>query len=209
VFWPRDVEAETALATAAAEFGFKPLSKDERIARGSIERGVLVALRPAGMLLDGRPRARWEPVAGVDKYEVAFFAADGTRLWSTETNESRLDYPTDQPALERGQRYSWEVSCKGPLGDEDAQRSFTVASEQQRRAFEETWRAIEVNAPDELVDLLRAHFAIREKFYAEAEHAARAFFENNPDDRVGRETLFQVLELLGSSEANGLLEKRE
>ncbi len=213
-FWPRSsapvpvqpVETEAALLAAARELGIAPLSREERLRPGSRERGALVALHPAGVILGRRPHALWEPALGVDEYEVAFHEADGM-LWRSKAKGVRCAYPTGQAALELGRTYFWEVGYTGgPFGDDSAQRSFVVASQRQRREFRDTWQAIEANTPSHLVDLLRAHFAIRKKFYAEAERAARAYVEANPNDRVGRETLFQILELLGSSEAGGMLE---
>ena len=141
----------------------------------------------------------------MESYDVAVFSSDGT-LWRAAAAGTALDYPADAPPLQPGRTYSWEVSFRGgPFGDDTAQRSFTVASAEKRRSFEETMRAIEANAPRGLADLLKAHFAIRENAYAEAERAARAFVADNPEDRVGRETLYQALELIGASEAREVL----
>ena len=215
---PRKVPqgTEAVLAAAASDLagkqpalfgGFKPLSQEERRARGSRERGSLVALYPAGLVIDPRPRIRWEPAPGVDEYEVALLSKDGVALWSAKTSEASLDYPADEPALEPGRTYIWEVSTKGsPIADDTAERTFTVATTRKRDQFRDAWRAIEINAPKRVIDLLKAHYAIREKVYDRAEQAARAFVKKNPKDKVGRETLFQVLELLDSSEAGDVLE---
>jgi hypothetical protein len=185
---------------------FVPLSREERLARRSGERGALVALYPAGLVIDARPPFRWEPAPGVDEYSVAVFTADG-ETWHATTAKSGIEYPAGQPPLQPGQQYSWEVAYRGgPFGDDSAQRAFSVATAEQRASFEQGVRRIDAVAPAEVAELLKAHYAIRGKFYREAEASARAFLDAHPRDKVARETLFQVLELLGSSEADDVLD---
>ncbi len=183
--------------------GFHPLSREERLAPG---RGVLRAgfsvLHPSGRVLEVRPSFRWEPERGVREWKVGLFLADGTPLWTAASGAAFLDYPAAERELQRGRGYLWEVSGEGPLGRVASTRVFSVATDGEREAFATGLREIEGRVSARVRDLVLAHFALSGGFHAEAEKAARGFVASHPDDPVGRETLFHVLGILGSSEAS-------
>jgi len=81
-------------------------------------------------VLGDRPRLVWAAVAGAGQYDVELFLGETDRkeslIWSGRTAKDYLEYPKDQPALERGEIYTWKVSAreKGPI----ALGIFTVAA---------------------------------------------------------------------------------
>jgi hypothetical protein len=116
-----------------------------------------------------------------------------------------MPFPAGRPTLKAGTRYLWEVRCQDPLGQELTQRrAFRVASESDRSAFDSARSAIEASAVGAIGLLLEAQLAIRLGCYREAEAAARAYVRTDESDALGRETLYHLLQLVGSSEARTL-----
>jgi len=89
-------------------------------------------------ILGDRPPFAWSVVPGVDQYDVQLFRGDTDRkenlVWSVRSAKNHLDYPKDQPALDRDETYTWKVSAreKGVV----AKGSFTVATNDQASDFE-------------------------------------------------------------------------
>jgi hypothetical protein len=192
---------EVALASAAKEFGFRPLDHAERLAPALLPKrgGALPLLRPAGKVLEPRPEFRWERVPAVAAWTVSLSTADGTLLWSEKAAGDRLPFPATREALRPGARYLVEVRGEGPLGTETARRVFAVASEKERTDYETTFKAIDTRAPAALRPLLEAHLALRAGLAAVAAAPARAAVTASPSDAVARETLDRILEDLGEA----------
>jgi len=188
--------------------GVIPFTEAERLAGGSgVSRsgGDPVPIHPAGRILETRPAFRWES-AGDGTATVTLADAAGRRLWQRSTPSSggraTLAYPPDEPALAIGAGYAWEVEVRGDLGTgASGPRVFEVSP---RAWFDERAAAIEAASDPAVRLLVRAHWALRERFLAEAEAAARSFHEAHPDDVVGRETLLLVLRRTGSSDAEAI-----
>jgi len=182
---------------------FTPLPHDERLASGNtLERGGLVPLQPSRRILTARPTFRFEPEPGASGYEITVRAADGTLAWRTATATTEVPFPADQGDLQRGGRYFWQLRAAGAsAGETPAARTFEVVDEPTRDRTEAALRAIDARCPRRLAALMRAHFALRGGFLAEAEAAARSALATLGDDAVARETMFAVATALGASEA--------
>jgi hypothetical protein len=183
----------------------RPLDAAERLRRGETTRaGGLRALLPCGNILEDRPPFSWSGPPADAAVRVAVEAPGGAGLWSASGTGGRKDYPLDAPPLLAGTTCTWSVSWASPLGPEEDRRSFTVLAEADRRALAEAMAKIEAEAPPELIDLLKAHLALRRGLVAEAERWARRAAARS-GDRVVRQTLFQALERQGSPEAKTAL----
>jgi len=203
----RDAERLTA-ARQELFAGFRPLSREERIAPPTVVRGGVAAGFPAGKLLERRPAFRWRPAPGVTQWVVILRRQEGTLVWEERSRDSSLAYPANRPALEPGGKYLWEVSGHGPLGEERAAQAFTVASEEERAAFEAARGEIARIAEPRDVSLLTAHYALRRGLLGEAERAARAAWQKEPDAPVVRETLLHVLRRTRSPDVEWLEKRR-
>jgi hypothetical protein len=206
---PRD-SREVALAAAkelAAErpdlfAGFEPL-KSGRAAPPSPQRGALALLAPAGVVLEARPSFQWEQVPGVARWTVTLFTAEGDPLWTAESAAPALAYPAAETALAPGARYLGEARGAGPLGPERARRAFDVASDDERRAFEESAREIERLVPAATRPLVLAQVALHRGLYADAEREAERFLRDAPDDAFGEETLAAARRAIGRPAQDG------
>jgi hypothetical protein len=202
-----DLAEDLAKADPGLFESFVPLSREERLAPSPVllRSGGIVLLHPAGASLALRPRFDWEPVAGAAEYRVTLLTSDGVAVWEEETGAASLDYPAGRPELTAGTGYLWEVRCEEPLGGEFRQRrAFRTASESERASFKAAIEAVEARDPGAIGLLLQAQLAVRLGFYRQAEYAARAYVLAGEEDALGRETLFHVLQLIGSPEARML-----
>jgi hypothetical protein len=90
------------------------------------------------IVLGSRPAFTWTPVRDVAEYEIRLFRGKTDRKeslrWSVRASGDHLDYPGDQPALDRGETYTWIVST--PRKDVVAKGSFAVATAEDARAFD-------------------------------------------------------------------------
>jgi hypothetical protein len=129
-------------------------------------------------------------------------------VWTERSGETTLAFPSDRPALEPGGKYLWDVAGKGPLGRVEAARAFTVATDEERRRFEDARRAIERLADHRVAPLVVAHYALRRGLLGEAERASRAAWSRDANDPIVRGTLVHVLRQLRSPDVEWI-EKRE
>ena len=159
---------------------------------------------PAGKIREARPTFRWESRAGDRQVEVVLREEDGTVVWRSRSATGSLAYPADERNLSAGRRYVWEAAATGPGGEDRSRRVFEAASAEEGAALETCLEVIRGTVPEETRELLAAHLALRRGFYGEAEGIARAHLASRPEDPIGRETLYQVLRRLGSSEADRL-----
>ncbi|MGH7149977.1 MAG: zf-HC2 domain-containing protein [Planctomycetota bacterium] len=181
---------------------FVPLDRAERLAAPpTLRSGGPALLYPAGKVREARPTFRWESGTGSGEYEVVLRKENGTEVWRRLSATASLAYPTDERGLAAGLRYVWEVAATGPGGEDRSQRVFEAASPEESAALGSCLGVIRGTVPEETRDLLAAHLALRRGFYSEAEEIARAYLASRPEDPIGRETLYQVLRRLGSSEA--------
>ena len=141
----------------------------------------------------GRPTFRWLPVGGVTRYEVRLAKDGGATLFTRTSETPALDYPADVPALEPGGRYVWTVAVEAVLGGRtEARRTFAVATPETSAKFAASTRALAEHAPEDLVDLLAAHWALRHDLVAEAERFASAYSAKQRSDALGMRTLLHV-----------------
>jgi hypothetical protein len=206
VFAPRDQpSAAEQLADAAHKlaekspdlFGaFKPLSETERLAPSdAVQRGGLVLLHPAGRTRD-RVIFRWLPVTGATGYTIVLTKDDGDPVW-----ERKAEPGLDATLAPGG--YLWTVTAEGPLKEEST-RHFEVAKKAEVARLDLALRAIAESAAPEVRDLLSAQYCIRMGFYGAAEPWARAAVKALPGEALATETLYCVLNLLGSPEVETL-----
>jgi hypothetical protein len=204
----RLVAAARDLATSHSDLfgGFSPIGPDERAREvGSRERGGLRLLSPAEVVLSTRPAFAWVAVRGIAEYEVRLEREDGATLFTRTTSRPSIEFPGDVAPLEPGARYAWTVGVDAVLGGRtESRRAFEVASEAAASAFRRAAQAVAGRAPEDLRDLLVAHWALRRDLLEEAERFARAHVERHPADRAGRETLLHVLRRQGTPEAEAL-----
>jgi tetratricopeptide (TPR) repeat protein len=85
-------------------------------------------------LLTDRPILRWNAVPGATRYKVRVQDAGLTLDWQTETSNTQIEYPADQPPLQPGSNYSLIVETEqGNSSDkeEGIDLSFTVLDTQK------------------------------------------------------------------------------
>jgi len=182
--------------------GFRPLSVEELRARPSVARGGIELGFPAGTLIERRPEFRWRPAPGVTRWSVTLRRQEGTLLWTEPSRETTVTYPTKRAELEPGGTYVWEVEGEGPLGTVEGARAFAVATDEERRRFENARGEIERFADPRVALLVTAHYAMRRGLLGEAERAARAAWRGQADDPMVRETLVYVLRQLKSTDVD-------
>lgn len=206
--WLQQVAQRLVEERPALFAGFHPLSPDELRARPPVARGGIELGFPVGKVIERRPVFRWRTAPGVTRWSVTLRRQEGTLLWTESSRETKLTYPTKGAALEPGGTYLWEVQGKSPLGTVDGARAFTVATDQERRRFENACGEIQRLADPGVALLVTAHYAVRRDFLGEAERAARAAWRRRADDPIVRETLVYVLRQLKSSDVDWI-EKRK
>jgi hypothetical protein len=176
-------------ANPALLAGFRPLSRAELAAgSASVLRGGIAMLEPAEHLLGPPMRFRWKPVAGATGYRVTLLDGAGMPLWTRETLNPALDWPTEEPLLAPGAKAVLEVTADAVLGQVEGRRAFDVATAAAARSYAEA--AGVLAAQDRaLADLLRAHLALRRGYLPEAESAAWAQLRRTPEEPLVRATL--------------------
>jgi hypothetical protein len=63
----------------------------------------------AAHVADIRPDFAWHAVRDVSGYRVQLARSSSAALWTEESKQANLSYPTGQPPLKRGARYQWHV----------------------------------------------------------------------------------------------------
>lgn len=180
---------------------FAPLDRGERLrpGAGAVRSGPLRPISPAATILESRPSLRWESPQGSGRVSVSMRSADGSVVFDEAVDGQTLAYPESAASLVSGTSYEWSITDLRGLSS--SERAFRVADEAERDRFMAGLRTIRARATPELAELLCAHFALRRNVLAEAEAAARRALARDAQDRVARETLYQVLVRLGSAEA--------
>jgi hypothetical protein len=70
-------------------------------------------------LTTDRPTLMWTSVAQAKSYQVnLFLGGSGRSLWSVRSDQPKLEFPADQPALKRNRTYDWQVYVENPDGSE-------------------------------------------------------------------------------------------
>jgi hypothetical protein len=208
-------DAERALADAADELrsgapqwfaGFEPAGPAERRSAASdARRASLLVLRPAGVVLETRPRLEWADATGASAYEVVLAGPDGAEVWRGRSNGPTLDLPGDAPELVRGTSYVLEVTAVGPAGTAGgprATRGFRVASAEEAGAWEGAVREAGRRVDPSVRDLVLAHAAARRGLLLEALTRTEAHLAAKAEP-VGEETRAWVEGLLAGGAAGG------
>jgi hypothetical protein len=74
-------------------------------------------------VLDGRPTFRWRAVDGATRYQVTLSGEQG-EVWTRETEETVLEYPSDAPALEADADFLWAVRALSDEGEMRREESY-------------------------------------------------------------------------------------
>ncbi len=185
---------------------FVPLTKEERRSPLSDrDRGTFSLRSPVHRLLDERPTFVWGEASAASSYEVHLFSADGAPVWKETATGSSLSLPPEEPPLSAGKQYLWFVVARFESREESTSSlSFEIASRDEASRFEEQLQRIDSECSAEVRDLLKAHLAIRSQLFSEAVRYARAFRDDHPEESIGLETLYHVLESLNNPEAETL-----
>ncbi|KST67713.1 tetratricopeptide repeat protein [Mastigocoleus testarum] len=78
-------------------------------------------------ILTGQPKLRWNPVAGVTKYQVRLFGPDVD--WETSVNQPWVVYNDKEQPLKPGSRYWLTVATNNGVTTKNQDNGFTVMSE--------------------------------------------------------------------------------
>ena len=108
------------------------------------------------LILDDRPRLAWPAVEGVEQFVVRLTkAGSGEVVWNLQTDQTHIDFPSDQPQLKQNRSYDWEVRKLLPNGLSERLWSsgFMVGLPVPQRELEEIG---ELARSDEPFDLLLA-----------------------------------------------------
>ncbi len=158
-----------------------------RVALGSASLERIGALRARGyppivVFLGGRirvdrPTFRWQAVENARTYELLLRASSGQEIWATETMETVLEYPTDQPALDPG-GYSWILTARGEEG---------IVGEQRARFEVRPDPSLVLSTSNDSKErLLRAAELENGGFYSEAAEIYASLRQDSPDERLTR-----------------------
>lgn len=191
--------------------GFAPLGRAERLEVRPVERSgsEFALLAPVGKVLAPPEELVWTRAPGAERYEIVIRDAQGRKPWTIPGAAApaaggdvvRVPVALDPPPA-AGESHLWKVSATGDTGDVQATATFSVAAPDEKDRLARAAVAIDTAAPPELAGLLKAHFALRSGFLAEAERHARAVVAARPGDAVARETLHAVLNRIGSPESS-------
>ena len=103
-----------------------PAAAAQRLAGMSVGKGMpggmLIRSKPGQVVvearslyqtstLEARPTFAWH-CAEASVYSLVLFSAPGQVLWTTTTTRQAVAYPANQPALERGRDYVWELEAR-------------------------------------------------------------------------------------------------
>ena len=194
-------EAATELAAARPDLfaGLTPLSGAELSETGAgAPRGFgAEPLLPAGTELEARPTFRWRPDPEVPAYRLSVLSVAGELLWSAEVNGGALEYPPGAEPLEDGGEFLWQLGRPGGEDAAPAGRAFRVATGAERGEFQAARAALDELAPEDLRDLLLAHYSLRRDLRAEALRAAQRAAEELGDDPLAAATLARAAGGLG------------
>ena len=187
---------ETRLEAAAAglrrddpaRFGsFALASQEELEASSGVMRGVATWLAPRVMLWSAPKRMRWRRPDGIGR--VAITLKGPGVDWQHELEGDAVD----APALGSG-RFVVTLRVLDGLAGQTIRRSFVVADEDQRAAYDAARTAWEARADADLHALLEAHYAYAAGFYERALAAARRADADGGDARALVQPLLQHLE---------------
>lgn len=90
-------------------------------------------------VLSDRPDLRWNPIAGVDRYQVSLKNGEEV-IWTQEVNTSRIAYPAAVAALQPGIHYGLEVQAANGRAstEEDTQPLFYLLAADQVESVRQT-----------------------------------------------------------------------
>jgi len=180
---------------------FRPLGREERLGvDGPVLRGGLTLHTPARTILETRPEFGFELAHGTSRYRLSVYHGS-EQVLSRTCETSPCPYPAEARDLMRGGSYVWELEAPERTPPSSGMRAFTVATVAEAEAILAALDAIQAMVPDPGNRLLAAHYAIRRGCYGRAERDARAFLAAVPENVAGHETLYHVLTILGSGEA--------
>jgi len=177
--------------------GFRLLDAAALDAGAVLRAGESLPLEPTGSVRERRPAFRWRAVPGATSYAVRLLTADGERVWRVTADRPALDYPADEPDLEEGVDYVWEVTGQGDVGTKVGTQGFRVLSAEGKEAVAAALRGIERGFADEDIDLGKAHYLIGRGLWSEAEAFAARFTERHPDEALGVQTRDAIRRRLG------------
>ncbi|MFP5245901.1 MAG: anti-sigma factor family protein, partial [Thermoanaerobaculia bacterium] len=117
------------------------LARNAGVLRGHVDTATFALHEPVGtVVLDARPRFRWDATPGAGTYTVAIADRETGGVAATESIKATTWQP--KKSLKRGRTYSWQVTAQ--LGEErvtvprpsDPEALFHVATQEEAAAIE-------------------------------------------------------------------------
>lgn len=102
-----------------------------------------------GQVLNATPNFYWNPVSGVQQYEVTLRQREGgvwVDLWTATSRQAWLCYPRNQPELEQGKEYTLQVSVAGDPERTEVlteQPIFSLVGGEEKQDLEDAIAAVE------------------------------------------------------------------
>jgi hypothetical protein len=95
--------------------------------------GRFAAISPLGDLDRAPSRLRWEAVAGAANYHVRLLEVDGTEVWSADSVDTTVDFPSSVAArIMPGRAFQWDATAHDaagkPLASTDLQSFHILAT---------------------------------------------------------------------------------
>lgn len=156
------------------------------------QRGRFRVLLPQGVVLDGRPSVRVDPMPGATRYAVSVRGPDGALIAAWEAATAESPWPADAPRVPAGLECVVAVEVNGAAGRTRAVGAFRAATEAEAASSSAAARTLEGVASPAVASLLRARRALRRGELADAEASLRRAMDA-PETAVEARRLAAVL----------------
>lgn len=168
--------------------------------RGGGDRtAILLAPRRTDLITD-RPGFAWRAVEGAVRYRITVTGESG-EVWTRETREPRLAYPTEAAALERDRDYLWRVDAYSETDKREGEESvFHVVSEEIRKSVAVDLRQIGESAGGETrpaTQFLAGSYLSGRGLYQDAASRFESLAQIVPDSPAPHEALGNVYKAIG------------
>lgn len=142
--------------------GANTIERDgQDVPRGGSDLAIPFLITPRSTkILTARPAIRWNPVATATTYTVTLLGPEG-KLWSKTVDEAGMPYPSDEPPLEAGIQYVFEVTTDRGVSSADegiAGLAFSLMDQARQQEVEAALAELgELTLPAEAVAYATAH----------------------------------------------------
>ena len=169
---------------------FAVLSDDElTTVTGSKRGGGGAWLHPRGLLMGAPQTLRWRRPDGCDRVHVTV-RGPGVN-WAQDVEGAEVA----APPLAAG-RFVVTMRALDSMEGQLLRRSFVVVDEAERAGLEKALQTIRAKAPDDLEDLVVAHFAARQRLYDIARASAQRAVDRGGNAKSASERLLQHLTVI-------------